>query len=42
VDNLLNKRLAIANYNTPIDLPSYNRVATNQPLTVGLEISASF
>jgi iron complex outermembrane recepter protein len=42
VDNLLNKRLTIANSNTPIDLPSYNRVATNQPLTVGLEISAAF
>jgi iron complex outermembrane receptor protein len=42
IDNLLNKRLVIANQNTPIDLPSYNRVATNQPLTVGLEISASF
>ena len=42
IDNLLNKRLAVANYNVPINLPSYNRVATNQPLTVGLEISASF
>ena len=42
IDNLLNKRLAVANYNVPINLPSYNRVATNQPLTVGLEFNASF
>jgi iron complex outermembrane receptor protein len=42
VDNLFNKQLTVANMNTPINLPSYNRVATNQPLTVGLEFSATF
>lgn len=40
VNNLTNKRAQLEDtYSFSINLPSYNRIATNQPLTVGLGIN---
>jgi len=43
VNNLTNTRALLSD--TPsrsVNLPTYNRVATNQPLTIGLDISHKF
>jgi len=43
VDNVTNKIAELGNNsNLDVNIPSYNRVATNQPRTVGLELSGRF
>ena len=43
IDNVLNRQLSLANAPGFLgNMPSYQRVATNQPLTVGLELNAHY
>jgi outer membrane receptor protein involved in Fe transport len=42
-NNLFNKRASLADVGSlSLNLPTYNRIATNQPLTIGLDLSYSF
>jgi outer membrane receptor protein involved in Fe transport len=43
VNNLFNKRAYISDTTSlSLNLPTYNRVSTNQPLTIGIDISYRF